>query len=285
MNQQIYLTNMFPDYEPPEELQQALSQAAIVAADIFPETGTVETVVHSEHYIPQRFLDQTAREIASLYGLRKLILTATHPETELHKMEPEELMQLFVSRNSMARGTLAGAQWLWNGNDLTVKLVANGKQTLEEHIPTVQNLLRERFACPVTITVEAGKTLEGQALFQAMETMRGELLQKLPAVAQQTRKEEKAAAPQSDTFYGKPFKGVSVPMKDVSIDMGTVIIEGRVFNIDHKELKKRNAWVVKFDVTDNTNSVRISKFMEATEAKPILENVKMGSVLKIPSYP
>ena len=94
---------MFPDYEPPEELRKALSQAAIVAADIFPETGTVEAAVHAESYIPQRLLDQAAREIASLYGLRKLSLTATHPETELHKIEPEELMQLFVSRNSMAR--------------------------------------------------------------------------------------------------------------------------------------------------------------------------------------
>ncbi|MBQ8035872.1 MAG: TerB N-terminal domain-containing protein, partial [Proteobacteria bacterium] len=54
---QVYLTNMFPDYEPPEELQCALSQAAIVAADIFPETGTVEAAVHSESYIPQRLLE------------------------------------------------------------------------------------------------------------------------------------------------------------------------------------------------------------------------------------
>ena len=161
-----------------------------------------------------------------------------------------------------------------------MKLVANGKEELAEHIPVVQNLLRERFACPVTITVEAGKALEGKALFEAMESMRGQLLQNLPVVSQQAKMEEKPQV-QSDTFYGKPFKGVSVPMKDVSMDMGTVIIEGKVFNIDHKELKKRNAWVVKFDVTDNTKSVRISKFMEATEAKPILEYVKMGSVLKI----
>ena len=280
MNQQVYIFSMFPDYEPPEELKSALSQAAIVAADIFPETGTVETVLHSECYIPQRLLDQAAREIAALYGLRKLTLTSTHPETELHKIEPEELMQLFVSRDSMSRGTLAGAKWNWQGTNLTIQLVANGKETLTEHIPTIQSLLRERFAVPVTITVEAGRVLEGKALFEAMESMRGELLQKLPAVSSQPKKEEKTAAP-SDTFYGKPFKGNAVAMKDVSLDMGTVIIEGRVFNIDHKELKKRNAWVVKFDVTDNTNSVRISKFMEATEAKPILDNVKMGSVLKI----
>ena len=212
MNQQVYLTNMFPDYEPPEELRAALSQAAIVAADIFPETGTVETVLHSENYIPQRHLNQISREICTLYGLRKLSLTATHPETELHKIEPEELRDLFVSRNSMARGTLAGAQWEWEGCDLRVKLVANGKEELAEHIPVVQNLLRERFACPVTITVEAGKALEGKALFEAMESMRGALLQNLPAVSQQAKKEEKPQV-QSDTFYGKPFKGVSVPMK------------------------------------------------------------------------
>ena len=111
MSKEIYLTNMFPDYEPPEELRAALSQAAIVAADIDPEAGSVSVAVHSESYIPQRLLDKAGKDIAVLYGLRKLALTATHPESELQKIEPEELMQLFVSRNSMTRGSLAGAKW------------------------------------------------------------------------------------------------------------------------------------------------------------------------------
>jgi len=272
---------MFPDYEPPEELNAALSQAAIVAADIFPETGTVEVAVHSEAYIPQRILNQAAKEISNLYGLRKLVLNATHPESELHKLEIEELRQLFVSRNSMTMGSLAGAKWDWEGQNLTIRLTANGKAEIDELIPQVQTVLRERFACPVTITVEAGQVLEGKALFEAMESLRGTVLQNAPAVAAKSSKPEAKQPQASDTFYGKPFKGASIPMKDVNMDMGTVIIEGKVFNVDHKELKKRNAWVVKFDMTDNTNSVRVSRFMEATEAKPILENVKVGSVLKV----
>jgi len=271
---------MFPDYEPPEELFAALSQAAIVAADIFPETGTVEVAVHSERYIPQRLLDQASKEISILYGLRKLELRATHPESELHNIETEELKYLFVSRNSMTMGSLAGAKWDWEGDNLIVRLVANGKAEIEELVPQIQTILRERFAAPVTIAVEAGKVLEGKALFEAMETMRGSMLKDIPAVAAKQDK-PKAEAPPSDTFYGKPFKGVATPMNDVNMDMGTVIIEGKVFNVDHKELKKRNAWVIKFDMTDNTNSVRVSRFMEATEAKPILENVKVGSVLKV----
>ena len=127
MKQNVFFLNMFPDYEPPEELYTALSQAAIVAADIFPETGTVEVAVHSEAYIPQRLLDQASKEISTLYGLRKLNLSATHPETELHKIETDELKALFVSRNSMTMGSLAGAKWDWEGDRLTIRLVANGK--------------------------------------------------------------------------------------------------------------------------------------------------------------
>ena len=282
MEQKVYLFQMFPDYEPPEELCAALSQAAIAAADISAEDRSVHVVVHSDTYIPQRLMDQAAKEIGSLYGLRHMALAATHPASELHKMETEELMNLFVQRNSMARGSLAGAKWDWEGESLTIRLAANGKDALMEQVPAVQQILRERFAAPVTISIEAGAALEGKALFEAMETMRGQMMKNLPAACASRREEKPVSAPSpSETFYGKPFKGTPVAMKDLSMDMGTVIVEGRVFNVEHKELKKRNAYVVKFDMTDNTNSVRISRFMEAGEAKPILENVSVGAVLRV----
>ena len=258
-----------------------LSQAAIAAADISAEERSVHVVLHSESYIPQRLLDQAAKEISGLYGLRRMNLTATHPASELQKIEPEELRNLFVMHDSMARGSLAGAKWEWSGESLTIRLAANGKAALMEHVPAVQQNLRERFAAPVTIAIETGNELEGKALIDAMQTLREETIRKMPAaVAAQEKREEKPQT-QSEAFYGKPFRGNAVPMKDLTMDMGTVIVEGRVFNVEHKELKKRNAYVVKFDMTDNTNSVRISRFMEANEAKPILENVAVGAVLRV----
>ena len=281
MEEQIFFLNMFPDYEPPEALAPVLSQAAIAAADISAEDRLVHVVVHSESYIPQRLLDQAAREISSLYGLRRMNLTATHPASQLQSIEPEELRDLFVMYDSMARGSLAGARWEWEGEKLTIRLAANGKAALLEHVPAVQQNLRERFAAPVTIAIETGSELEGKALMDAMQTLREQTIRKMPAAAAHPEKREEKAQPQSETFYGKPFRGPAVPMKDLTMDMGTVIVEGRVFNVEHKELKKRNAYVVKFDMTDNTNSVRISRFMEANEAKPILENVAVGSALRV----
>jgi len=281
MTQKVYFFDMFSDYEPPEALQSVLSQAAIAAADISAQHRRIEVVLESDHYIPRRYLDQAVKDIRSLYGLADLKLTAVHPESELHKIEPEELRDLFVSRNSMTRGSLAGAQWIWEGTDLTVKLAANGRKELEELVPQVQNVLREQFAAPVSIRIEAGTVLEGQALFDAMQSMRYSLMESVPAGAPVTKTEEKKPDPQSETFFGKPFKGAVTPMKDLNLDMGSVIVEGKVFAMEHKELKKRNAWVISFDMTDNYGSVRVNRFLEANEAKPILDNVKIGSVLKV----
>ena len=281
MDKTVYLLNMFSDYVPPEELREALSQAAIVAADINPDTRGVSVAVHADRYIPQRLLDTAGKEIAELYGLKSLEIAATHPESQLHSMEPEELMRLFVSRDSMTRGTLAGAKWTWRETELHIQLCANGKETLEGLVPQVQTALREKFACPVTIQIQAGRDLSGQALFDAMESMRGTMLESLPAMTAKPEQREKPQTAAGDTFYGKPFKGNPVPMRELNLDMGTIVVEGRVFAVDHKELKKRNAWVAKFDITDNTNSIRVTKFMEAGEAKPILDHVQVGSVLRI----
>ena len=65
MPKDIYLLNMFPDYEPPEALQDALSQAAIVAADLDATMGSIHVAAHAPTYIPKRLMDQTAKAIST----------------------------------------------------------------------------------------------------------------------------------------------------------------------------------------------------------------------------
>ena len=279
MKEKTYFLNMFSDYEPPEPLQSALSQAAISSADVDPGTRSIYVVLQQDTYIPQRYLDQAARDICGIYGLKSAELTAVHPASELHKIEPEELMQLFVRQNSMTRGLLAGVNWQWEDHNLTIQLAVNGKKTLEECLPGVRHALRQRFGVDVTVNIETGSSLEGKALFDAMEKLRAERIAECPAAAPAQKKEGAAAT--SNTIYGKPFKGTPVSMDTIELNMGNIIVEGKVFAVDHKELPKRNAVVIKFDMTDNTSSVRVSRFMEKKEAEPILQNVSVGTVVKV----
>ena len=284
MNGKTYFLNMFSDYEPPESLMEAISQAAIVAADIDPEERAVSITAECPVYIPGRYWEEISRVISELYGLRRLTVYPEYDASLLHYVDPAELRSMFVAVDSMSRSSLAGAVWKWEENTLTVGLRGNGKKELEACVPTVQNQLFEQFGVWVDVLFEAGAALEGSALFEAMEQLRGEALSDLavhtPAAV--PAKVTAAAQPASpDVYYGKPFKGPATPMSQLNLDMGSVIVEGRVFAVEHKELKKRNAWVINFDMTDNTGSVRINRFMEAGEAKPFLDNVKEGAVLRI----
>ena len=280
MNEKTFFLNMFSDYAPPEPLQSVLSQAAIVAADLDPAARQVCVAIESSQYIPQRLLELARKDIAEIYGLRSMELTAVHPASELSKIEPEELMQLFVRLDSMTRGILAGAQWDWEETTLNVRLAANGKKQLEESVPKVREILQQRFGAPVSICIHAGAALEGQALFEAMQKLRSSTVVDIPAAVVSAKKENSSAA-SNEAIFGKPFRNNAVPMKDIDLNMGMVVVEGKVFAVEHKDLPKRNAVVIKFDMTDNTSSVRVSRFMEKKEAESILQNIQIGSVTKV----
>ena len=280
MKEKILFLNMFSDYEPPEPLKSALSQAAVVAADIDPQQRKISITVACPEYISDTNMDMLSKDLCRLYGLKGACISAQYPADQLCKMDQADLMQMFVRVNSMCRGLLAGAKWEWNEDCLTVHLPGNGKNILDECVHQVAMALQQRFGISVTIDVIAGDALEGDQLFNALHKMRQDAMSTLPTPTF-AKKEETAVQKPSDAFFGRAFRGDNVPMKDVELDMGGVIVEGRVFAVDHKELKKRNAWVICFDMTDNTGSIRVKRFLESKEAQPIIENVKEGSVLRV----
>ena len=87
--------------------------------------------------------------------------------------------------------------------------------------------------------------------------------------------------PGGKTIFGKAVTKAPTPIRELELDMGMVVVEGDVFAIENKELKKRGAWVVAFDLTDYTGSIRVNKFFPGEEGKPLVDGIKKGMHLKI----
>ena len=137
--------------------------------------------------------------------------------------------------------------------------------------------------------IHSGENLEGAQLYAAMEQMRQNMMGSIPqpgsGKAPEKAQSQSQQAQQSQTIYGKPFQGKPIPMSEVDLNQGFVIVEGKVFHVEHKELKKNNAWVINFDMTDYTGSVRVNRYMDNNEAKPILEAIREGSVIQVKGKP
>ena len=279
MTETILFLDMFSDYEPPEELRSCLLQAAIVSARIDANSRRVDMAVRFSKYISDQQLNTITEQVAHLYGLQSLDIAPVFPAEEITTMPATDLMKLFTDRSALCRACLAGAQWNWDEYHLTILLPANGKKQVEECVPAVCNVLRERFGVEVTMTVVPGQELSGQNLYEALEKLRVEAYANLPK--EEKRQEKAASAPPAEAIFGKPFRGPVTTMKDLQLNMGTVIVEGKVFAVEHKELPKNSAHVIGFDITDNTSSAHVSRYLANAEAKPILENIKEGDVVKV----
>ena len=272
MSQPVKLLTMFSEYSPDDELRPLLQEAVICHAEIFAAERGVSLTATAPGYIPLSVVRRLEQSLAACYGLKRVQMQFAYAPDLLPQMDFEDLSRLIVARFSPAAGMLAGCGWRYAQDALHLTLRANGKEALEPHLSAAQAYLMQTFGVSVPITIESSVDLDKESLFRETERLRREAVRDLPKVK---FTEAKPAVKSSDPqiLLGKPIKGDPIPMKDLQLDLPRAIVEGEVFLVEHRELKKRNAFVVCFDMTDHTGSVRISQFMEAEKAKPLIDAI------------
>ncbi|MDR3309778.1 MAG: PolC-type DNA polymerase III [Oscillospiraceae bacterium] len=86
----------------------------------------------------------------------------------------------------------------------------------------------------------------------------------------ETPRREKSAKPPDgvlEVLLGRPAKQVEItPMSELDLGTERVTVEGRVFSVQHREVRQGRAWVVSFDVTDGGGSIRVTKYMAKPDA-------------------
>ena len=287
---EVYFPALFPGFPLPEELVEALGRLAVVHAELDREARTIRLDAQAEQYLAEKQLQALCRDIEKEYGLRELKLSVRYPASELPNMDFRDLAQVFIRAFSPSAAILAGAGYEVTDEAVVIRLKANGKDSILQNAKKAEQFLRDRFGVSKKIEVEAHSNLEGRALFEETARIRAEALKNAPAITasapQGGAKASGGAAstpaePAGALFYGRPFSGRPVRMEELNLDMFRVIVEGKVFAVQHRELKKRGAWVICFDMTDYTSSVRVNQFMEAAKAKPIIDNVQPGMWLRV----
>ena len=118
---------------------------------------------------------------------------------------------------------------------------------------------------------------EEDAIFQKTEALR--------KVAMQEVESKRTGAETGSTvrsIYGsRIIKRKPIAIRDLELDMGTVVIEGDVIAVDHRSLKRGDAVIISFDITDYTSSIRVSQYMKLEYGDVIVKKVKVGQRLTV----
>ena len=85
-------------------------------------------------------------------------------------------------------------------------------------------------------------------------------------------------------LMGHSIKKTPTPMGELNQDSGRVAIEGDVFEITSRKLKKRDGAMLSFDITDLTGSIRVIKFLRAEDDQSIINKINVGDHLIINGF-
>ncbi len=91
--------------------------------------------------------------------------------------------------------------------------------------------------------------------------------------------------PESTVLMGRAIKRKTVPISSLTLESGRVAVEGEVFAVASREITKRAAYVLNFDITDHTGSLRVSKFIVREGSEDLIrkleEKVKPGLYVQV----
>ena len=85
-------------------------------------------------------------------------------------------------------------------------------------------------------------------------------------------------------LMGHSIKKSPTPMGELNQDSGRVAIEGDVFEVTSRKLKKRDGAMLSFDITDLTGSIRVIKFLRAEDDQSIINKINVGDHLIINGF-
>ncbi len=269
---------MFFEYQPDESLRAVLEHAAVCRAEINREAQSISLTVEFSQYTSE--IARICEEMQEIYGLKTVKIAPRFPKETLRDLDTNELSRVMIAQYSPSAAILAGCRWELQEGASKVHLIANGREQLLPHIHVVQRYLKEHFDVETEIEIISHKQTDGDELFEATERMRREAMREIPAPKfAAPEKKEKPTVP-----FGKPFQGKATPMREISSDMqnARVIVEGKVFAVDHRRNRKDTATIVSFDMTDYTGSVHLGGFFKDDTGKPITDFVqKPGQWIRV----
>ena len=252
--------------------------------------------------ISREHLDGLGKEIAQAYGLTRFSIA---PRYQMDALTPEYidlLRQDLCHRMPSATGLLAASRWDFADGHLRISMgdTARGYfsvalRQMQERIETETGQRVVVEAVPfaeeqVEKIIESQHAARNAALKAAMDAMPvAEPMPEKPRKNLKVRpagenggyqrpKVEKVA--DENLILGKLYTEEPIPIRDALGEFDRVTIKGDVFFVDHREITSKKTgkeWVkIAFDITDNTNSIRVSKFMAKDQAGDIVSAIKTG---------
>ncbi len=298
------LADLFDRCKIEESVRAYFDTGEVRSLAVSSDKRTMICHVGFDDIVPVKALGLLERSIAKAYGLTRMRISPRYELAGLTEGYLQTLRERLCLETPSACGLLADSQWKTEDGELHIAMSEAAREYLKLSLHAMADRIRTETGLDVPVVavpfddrtakdiIDAQRSARKQALEQAAEALPEPIEKpKKPRPARpsgenrsfQRPKVEKVA--DENLIFGKLYADEPLSIRDAMGEYGQVTIRGEIFFVDHKEIvskKSGKEWLkVSFDITDNTNSVRVAKFFSKEQAEPIVPLLKTGAYVTV----
>ncbi|MBR5772561.1 MAG: PolC-type DNA polymerase III [Clostridia bacterium] len=277
------------DYLPPE-LQEKIARGTVRDIKFDSEKQTAEIKADFEKYIGKQDILDISSAVKDALSIRKVVIEGYYPAGEFGDSCFETISAALKEAIPAANGFLDSAVCEIKDGRLIIN-VENGAPVLEGcgAGDFIASYIAEHFALKYDvsfygvseITADSPEYAEMQKPDFDPEALLAQKSAKKYKKVKRTYAEIPLSLDGSEVLFGKPVKSKPVPIKDVNAGDGFVTVWGEVFGLDIRDTKDGTKKIIKFNITDKTNSFAVRKIEKNENVEALTENLKDGKTVLI----
>lgn len=296
------LADIFERCQVQEQEKTYFSAGEVQSLAVSQDKKTMICHVGFPDIVPVKVLHLLEHLIAKAYALTRMRISPRYELEGLTESYLHTLRDWLYDEKPSARGLLADSEWKTKDGELHISISDAAQDYLHLTLHSLADRIRAETGLNIPVVavpfdeqtakaaIEAQRTARQQALAQAAQQIPDPAPSKKPKPKPsgenrpfQRQKVEKVA--DENLIFGKLYTDQPIAIRDAMDEFDRVTIEGEIFFVDHREIvskKSGKEWVkISFDITDNTNSVRVSKFLSKEQAEPVIPLLKTGAYVTV----
>ncbi len=296
------LADIFERCQVQEQEKTYFSAGEVQSLAVSQDKKTMICHVGFPDIVPVKVLHLLEHLIAKAYALTRMRISPRYELEGLTESYLHTLRDWLYDEKPSARGLLADSEWKTKDGELHISMSDAAQDYLHLTLHSLADRIRAETGLNIPVVavpfdeqtakaaIEAQRTARQQALAQAAQQIPDPAPSKKPKPKPsgenrpfQRQKVEKVA--DENLIFGKLYTDQPIAIRDAMDEFDRVTIEGEIFFVDHREIvskKSGKEWVkISFDITDNTNSVRVSKFLSKEQAEPVIPLLKTGAYVTV----
>ncbi len=264
-----------------ESQSEAIYGARVKEINYSEEERRLTVRAEAARYISAKTVSEIDSTLEAALGLAEADLGFSFPAESFGEEALEDIIAAIKKSDPMVNGFFDGAKYVFDGDNVYVK-VKSGSDFLYslKADDKIERSVKETFGKSVEVSFDSETEMSIDSP-EYIEMQSKNISIEMPVAAEKKEaKREYEDLPisltNSKVLYGHPVRSKPTALKDISIEDGNVTVWGKAFKADIRDTKDGKRKIIKFNITDKTNSYIVKVFDESERSQVLADSLKDG---------